>query len=276
VVKLGGAWPITKYAMPAIPPLWFAVGRAGFAALAVAALLAATGKLKLPPRREWVTVAVIAFFQLAAFFALSHAALPYVPAGRTAILANVTTVWVPPLALLVLREHIPPARWIACLLGVAGVIVLAGPWSIDWSAPGVLWGHALLLGASLSWSVAIIVLRARPPREKMLYLLPWAFGLAALMLLPLALHAGPPPGAAAGRGAWLALLAVGLIGAPIGTWCVLAAQASLPAVVVSVGFLATPAAGIGVATLWLGEPLGWDLLLGAGLILAGVAFATRR
>lgn len=34
------------------------------------------------------------------------------PAGRTVILANTTTVWVVPLSLLILREHIPPRRLI--------------------------------------------------------------------------------------------------------------------------------------------------------------------
>lgn len=273
---LGGAWPITKYAVPAIPPLWFAVGRAGFAALAAATLLAFLGRLFLPPRREWPSVCIIALLQIGGFFALSHAALPHVPAGRTAILANVTTIWVPALALLVLREDIPPARWLAAAFGLAGVAVMAGPWAIDWSAPDVLWGHALLLGAALSWSIAIVALRARPPLVPMLDLLPWSFGGAALLLLPLALRSGPPPGLEAGWGPWAALLGVGLIGAPIGTWCILAAQTRLPAMVVSIGFLATPAAGIGLATVWLGEPLGWDLLIGSALIMLGVVFAAQR
>jgi drug/metabolite transporter (DMT)-like permease len=274
VIALGGAWPITKYAVPAIPPLWFAVGRAALAAISVTLVLALLGRLRRLPRREVLTIVIIACFQIGGFFALTHIALPYVPAGRTAILSNVTTIFIPALALLVLHEHIPPARWLATALGLAGVVVLAGPWSIDWSAPGVLFGHALLLSAALCWSVAIILLRLRPPSVPMLSLLPWSFGLSALMLLPLALSAAPFPGPDAGWGPWLALGFVGLIGAPIGTWCALAAQASLPAVVVSIGFLATPATGIAVATLWLGEPLGWDLITGGGLILLGVLVAT--
>lgn len=276
VVLLGAVWPVTKFAVPAIPALWFAEGRAGLAALALLVVAAVKGRLRPPPVREWPTVVVIAVFQLGGFFALSHAALPHVPAGRTAILANVTTVFVPPLALLVLREHIPPARWAATALGLAGVMVLAGPWSIDWSAPGVLWGHALLLAAALSWSIAIIVLRARPPTLPALDLLPWTFGLAALLLLPLAWADHAPPGAEAGVGPWVAQLAVGLVVAPIGTWCILAAQTALPTMVVSIGFLAMPALGIAAATLWLGEPLGRDLILGGGLIFAGVLVAMRR
>jgi O-acetylserine/cysteine efflux transporter len=51
------------------------------------------------------------------------------------------------------------------------------------------------------------------------------------------------------------------------------ASATLPVMVTSVGFLATPAMGLLLATVWLHEKLGPDLLLGSALILGGVAFA---
>jgi drug/metabolite transporter (DMT)-like permease len=47
----------------------------------------------------------------------------------------------------------------------------------------------------------------------------------------------------------------------------------LPAMVASVGFLATPATGLVLSTWWLGEPLGPDLIAGSVLILGGVACA---
>ena len=49
---------------------------------------------------------------------------------------------------------------------------------------------------------------------------------------------------------------------------------ALPIVVASLGFLATPAVGLLLSALWLGEPLTADLLAGAALILGGVAIAT--
>ncbi len=52
------------------------------------------------------------------------------------------------------------------------------------------------------------------------------------------------------------------------------AQAALPIVVASVGFLAGPAVGVVLATLFLHERLGPDMVAGAGLILAGAALAS--
>ena len=72
--------------------------------------------------------------QLGAYFALAHEAVAWVPAGRTAILANTTTIWVVPLSLFFLRETIPPRRWLAAGMGLAGVLVLINPLAIDWSS----------------------------------------------------------------------------------------------------------------------------------------------
>ena len=66
------------------------------------------------------TVLAVGLLQLAAFFAFAHAAVAWVPAGRTAILANCTIMFTVPLSLLALHEAIPPRRWAAAALGAAG------------------------------------------------------------------------------------------------------------------------------------------------------------
>ena len=247
-------------------PAWFALGRAALSGFGGAVALAVLGRLRVPGRADLPALLVLGLCQLAGFFALSHAGLSLVPAGRTGVLANATPVWVVPLSLLLLREPIPPRRWIAAGSGVLGVVVLAGPWAIEWAAPGALAGHALLLGAALNWALAMVAVRRWPPRLPMLELLPWGFALACAALLPLAwAHApGRWDGVATG-----ALVLIGLVAGPFGTWCVLQATVSLPAVVTSVGFLGTPVLGLVFSALWLGEAVTPDLLAGAALILGG-------
>ena len=144
----------------------------------------------MPGRADLPALAAIGALQLAGYFAFAHVAVAWVPAGRTAILANTTTIWIVPLSLVFLHEQIPPRRWVAAGIGLAGVVVLISPWAIDWTSPPVLIGHAFLLLASLCWSVAIIVTRAARPSLSMFELLPWCFGLASLLLLPLVLYGG--------------------------------------------------------------------------------------
>ena len=273
VLLFGGVWPVTKHALAQATPLWFGFGRAGLAACAATAALAALGRLRWPAAGDWPAVAAVGLLQIGAFFALAHLALSLVPAGRTAILGNVTIFWLVPLSVLLLGEAVSARRWLAAALGLAGVLVMTGPWAFDWAAPGMLLGHALLLLASLAWSIAIVATRLRPPAAPMVELLPFVFGLGAALILPVALWREPAGGV--GQGAWPALLFIGVVAAPVGTWAVIEAGRHLNAVLASLGFLLVPIVGVALATLWLHEPLGWDLLLGGALVVGSVALAAR-
>lgn len=273
VILFGGAWPITKAALADASPLWFGTGRAALAALAAAVLLAALGRLRFPAAEDRKAVFFLGLFQLGGFFALTHLAVALVPAGRTAVLSNVVTYWLIPLSVLVLGEKVSAQRWIAAGLGLAGAAALIGPWAVDWMDHDVLVGHFLLVIAGLLWTVAIIASRKWPPRTAMLDLLPWCFGIGALVLLPMALFL--EPGGGVGMQSWPHLLYIGLIAAPIGTWCVIEAARKLPGAVSSVGFLLVPAFGVTLSALWLGEPIGWDVIIGGLLIVASVFLAAR-
>jgi O-acetylserine/cysteine efflux transporter len=273
VCLFGGVWPVTKAALADATPLWFALNRAGMAAVAAALLLAALGRLRWPARADLPCIAAIGLLQLGGFFALTHLALEFVPAGRTAILGNVTVFWLIPLSVLVLGERVSRGQWLSVLVGLAGVLALMQPWALAAQGPGVLPGYAMLLGASLAWSLAILVTRRLPPRRPVLELLPCCFALGAALLLPLALWREPAGGI--GPASWPHAAFIGAIAAPIGTWATIEAGRRLSGIMASVGFLTVPALGVAISTLWLGEPLGWDVLLGGALIAASVVLAAR-
>jgi drug/metabolite transporter (DMT)-like permease len=278
VLLFGGIWPITKHALDAgASPLWFALNRAALGTLAAALLLLALRRLRLPSRADLPTVLAVGLLQLGGFFALTHVALDFVPAGRTAILCNVTVFWLIPLSVWVLGERVSALQWWAVGVGLLGVFALMAPWSLlDAEGPAALAmlpGYGLLLAASLVWSVAILITRRFPPRQPVMELLPWCFGVGALLLLPLALARAPGggiPPAALGHA-----LFVGAVAAPLGTWGTIEAGRRLPGVVASVGFLAVPALGVLLSHLWLGEKMGWDLAVGGVLIAASVWMAAR-
>ncbi len=274
ILLFGGAWPVTKAALAHATPMWFAVGRAGLAGVVCALLLAALGRLHLPRRRDMPSVFALGLLQLGAFFVLAHAAVAMVQAGRTAIISAVVTYWLIPLSVLVLGEKVPPHRWVAAGLGLAGVAVLAGPWAVDWGDMAQLLGHLMLMAAALLWTFAIITTRRFPPASSIFELLPWCFGLATVFILPFALVLEPDGGIFGPS--WPFMLYIGLIVAPIGTWCVIEVGRRLPGAVASVAFLLVPAFGVLVSHLWLGEPLGWDMLVGGGLIVASVVLAARE
>jgi O-acetylserine/cysteine efflux transporter len=274
VILLSSAWPLTKIALAAsATPLWFAEGRAVLSGTTAFLLLAAMGGLRLPTRPDLPAMFAVGGLQLGAYFALAHEAVGWVPAGRTAILSNTTTIWVVPLSLIFLREYIPARRWLAAGFGLAGVVLLINPLAIDWSSSNVIVGHIFLLGAGLSWSIAIIVTRGCKPRLSMFALLPWCFLIGALVLAPMVAWHAPHGTLGDSPASWLALGYIGLIAGPLGTWCVMEATTKLPTLVSSVGFLTTPAVSLILANVFLHEPFTPDLLAGSALIMAGVAFA---
>ncbi|MGH7155593.1 MAG: DMT family transporter [Acetobacteraceae bacterium] len=274
VLFLSSGWPLTKLAIDlGATPLWFAQGRAVLSGLVAAGVLAARGRFRLPVRADLPAVFAIGLLQLGAFFAFAHLAVAWVPAGRTAVLANTTTIFVVPLSLLVLHERITARRWLATLLGVGGIVVLMGPWAFDWSSRQALIGNLFLLGAASSWAVALITVRRAPPRSTMFELLPWCFLVGSVVLAPLVAWEAPHGGFGSHPGAWAALAYIGLIAGPFGTWGVIEATVLLPAVVSSVGFLATPAAGVLLSAWILGEPITPPLIGGTALILCGVGMA---
>lgn len=276
IALFGGIWPISRHALEAgATPLWFALNRAGMAALASALLLLALRRLRLPTARDWPAIASIGLLQLGGFFALTHIALGIVPAGRTAILANVTVFWLVPLSVWLLRERVSPRQWMAAGVGLLGVLVLMAPWSLlgGGASLGMLPGYGLLLLASLAWSVSILITRRIPPAQPVLELLPWCFGVATLLILPFALILDP--GGGIPPGAWWQAVFVGAIAGPLGTLGTIEAGRRLSGVVASVGFLLVPALGVVLSHVWLGEALGLDILLGGTLIGLSVWLATR-
>jgi drug/metabolite transporter (DMT)-like permease len=271
VAFLGSSWPITKLAVDGgASPLWFAAGRAALSSLSALAVLMLMSRPRLPGRADMPSLLSVGFFQLTAFFALVHQAVAWVPAGRAVILSHLTTVFAVPLSVLLLHESIPARRWLGVALGIAGIVVLMGPWAIDWSSRNVAIGHLFLLAAAFCLSLAMIVVRHSPPQLGMLELLPWCFALATIGLASLAVWHGGAVGSWPAASLW-SLLYIGAVAGPIGTWGIMQVSARLPAIVTSVGFLMIPAAGLTMATLR--EPLRPDLLAGSALILGGVGCA---
>lgn len=262
----GSAWPVTKLAVNlGTTPLLFGELRLVFSALSGFALLALLGRLRLPGRADVAPLLVIALFQFAGFFLFAHLAIGMVAAGRTAVLSNAATIFVVPLSFLLLREAIPPRRWIASLLGIAGVACMAG---LGRARVGELAGLGLLLAAAFSWAIAIVLMRRLRPSLSMLQLMPFAFTIAALVLLPALPHTLALP-----RAAWPEIAAIGFVAGPLGTWCVLEMAATLNSVLASLLYLLAPVTGLLLSVFWLGETADAGLILGTFLILGGVALA---
>jgi drug/metabolite transporter (DMT)-like permease len=281
VLILGTSWPLLKSGIQAgATPIWFAAARACLGTLGAFVFVGALGLLRRPGRRDWPIILSNGILQLALFFALTNLALRYIPAGRSAVLAYTTTLWLVPLEALTGSSRLDLWRGLGLLAGLSGVVMLLNPLELDWSRQGVLTGHGFLLLAALGWAVAIFHTR-RHAWEGLspLQVLPWQMAVACLVLVPLAAVAESAGQLPAVPQVVVALAYVGLLGGPIAIWAATSVSRALPPLVSSLGFLGVPVLGIIVSTLWLGESLPPALGIGAALVLVGivlVALATDR
>jgi drug/metabolite transporter (DMT)-like permease len=252
-------------------PLWFGALRMLLAGVLFVATLGPLGRLRLPGRHDLPIVLGIGTFQLALFTGLMTFGLERVDAGRSAVLAYTTPVWVTPAAVLWLRERLSRSKALGMALGLAGILVLFNPVGFDWSNRPVVIGNASLLLSALAWAVSIVQVRAHRWRLTPLETLPWSCLAAAMLLIPAAGAIEGPP-----RIHWTVRFVLVLVyNVPITTcfayWAIVTINRTLSAIGASLSFLAVPVVGLVASTLWLGETPSLATVLGLSAISIGVA-----
>jgi drug/metabolite transporter (DMT)-like permease len=267
----GLTWPVNKVIVATVAPLWAVAIRTGIGALAMFGLALVAGRLVRPPRADVPVLLSVTVLHMVGFTALSSVGLTLVPAGRSAVLAYTTPLWVVPGAALFLGERLTARRLVGVAVGLAGLVVLFNPAALDWRERAIVLGNAAILGAALLWAGAILHIRGHRWRSTPFDLLPWQMLLATLLLVPLACLVSGRPAFAWTPELSALFVYAGLPGSALAYWAVAMAGRRLPAVTISLGLLATPVVSVVLATLWLGERPGASLLVGVLLIVGGVA-----
>ena len=271
VLIWGANWPIMKIVVQSMPPLWFVVARLTLGAISLFALLIPTGRLAMPTRADMPVVFSVSVFQMWLYMGLTNLGLQFIPAGRSAILAYTTPLWVLPAAVLFFGERMTRWKLLGMLLGLGGLVVLLNPVTIDWSDDNTRLGNLLLLGSASMWAVAILHTRRHRWHLSPLQLAPFQMG---LLIIPMSVVAYALEGPFRANWSW-ELIAMLIYNGPLATafgfWASVSIQRALPSSTTSLSFLAIPAWGLIASTLWLGEALPLSLVAGGFLVLLGVA-----
>jgi len=174
------------------------------------------------------------------------------------------------------RDHVATATKLSALVGLGGLLLIILPSGLQGGSTAV--GLALMLGASLSWSIGSFASRSLPlPRDPFVATAyEMLGGGVALVLGALALgEGGDLSGAAVSRAslaAWLYLVVAGsLIGFTAYAWLLRNAPISQ---VVTHQYV-NPLVAIALGSLFLGESLDATTAVGA-VVVIGAVFATVR
>lgn len=280
IVTWGLNWPLIKFGLAYITPLWFAATRALLGAACLFVVMAARGRLRWPARADLGLLVSVGVLQVGVNLALVHIAVQLIEAGRSVILAYTTPLWVTPLAALFLGEKLTLRKLAGVGLGIAGLGVLFGPAAVVLADPASLLGNALPVLAAMISAGAIVHVRWRGASVNAFDLAPWQVLAGAAVVMPIALVVEGAPTIT-----WSAPLAMvlaynGALATAFGLWAYVVVMRDLPAVSTAIGSLGVPVVGLLASAVILGEPLSLDKGLGLALIITGVlvvtVFGSRR
>jgi drug/metabolite transporter (DMT)-like permease len=274
IVGYGGLWPVTKFAVETLPPLWFATARLGLGALILFGLLKLMGQLKAPTRHDLPLVLSVAIVMMTTYTVLMHLALRFVEAGRAALLGYTTPLWVLPAAYLILGERPSKRRLVGMFLALAGLVLLFNPASFDWQDRDVVTGNLMLLACAISWTFCIIHIRRHTPLRTPFQLAPFQLTIATVLTgLSAFIIEGSPYYQYSDRE--LALLAYGAVmGTAVAMLSITTCLRYLPTTISTVGLLGVPVFALVLSVLFLGETLTRELALGVVLIIVGIGFVS--
>jgi drug/metabolite transporter (DMT)-like permease len=281
IVIWGVNWPVLKVGLDTIPPFTFAALRVVLGAITMFAVLATRRELVWPKRSDVSLLVSVGLGQVGAFLVFINLGLLYVPAGRSAILAYTTPLWVVPGAIVLLGERFGLRTAAGCLLGLIGVAALFNPWDFDWRDSRALLGNGYLLIAAFVWAAAILHVKAHRWETSPLALTPWQLLTAAVPLVALALTLEPNTSIPLdGTTLWV-LAFNGPIASAFAIWAWISVNRTLPAITSALGSLGVPVVGLVISVLTLGEQIdaatvGGLVSIVFGLILVGLGDSERK
>lgn len=138
------------------------------------------------------------------------AALPHLPLADSTAIGFTTPIFIMIGAALVLREPVVKERWIAALVGFAGVLIVVYP---QLSGTGGVWSLAMLAAAPL-FAASFLITKALTRRDSSEVIVVWQSITVSLFTLPFAWFGWQPLSA----GQWALFVLCGVMGSA-GHWC---------------------------------------------------------
>ncbi len=262
-----------------VPPLLFAAMRFAVAGLVLFGWMAGRGE-RLPSRREWGSILLVALLIFVFDYGLLFWAEQRVPSGIAAVMMATIPVFMTLSEIVFLGTQRMTVRLgLGLLVGVAGVVVLISHSLHLGGAAIETVGAVALVFASLSWAVASILTRRLP--------LPVSKGISSgaqmlaggVMLLAASAGLGEWRGLRLGSvssGAWFALFYLIVVGSIVGFTAYLWLLHHESPTTVGTYAYVNPVVAVLLGYLLGGEALGARTVAGTLLVLVSVVTITTR
>jgi drug/metabolite transporter (DMT)-like permease len=150
-------WPMMKFALREVSPLYFRAITMSVGTLTLIAFFALRGASLGVSRDQALRLAWLALPNIIGWHLCSIIGLSQLPSGRAVILAFTMPVWTVLLTVLLFGERMSPRTWLAVVAGIAAVGLLAANELVTLAGQpiGILW----LQAAAVSWALGTVLMR---------------------------------------------------------------------------------------------------------------------
>jgi drug/metabolite transporter (DMT)-like permease len=270
----------TKVALEAAPPLVVVSLRLVVSAACFLPWIVASGGLAgIGGARGLVRLFVLSLFGAGLHYGLQTVGLQYTTASNASLYAVTAPITILLLSAVFLREHITARKALGVGLAVAGVLVVMGPetlLSLELDAP--VKGDLLVLVSIVMWGLFTVLGKKVTDELGALKVTSWVTLIGALWMAPVGACQMQTSGYSLASMTLDAWLAIGFLGVGCSFLAVLLYFVALrrtESQKVGVYLYTIPPMTAVVAVLYLGETLSVSLVLGAALVIAGVALTER-
>ena len=277
----GGSFFFARIAVAEMHPLTLVLFRVLIAAAALHVYLLALGpsfRLALPLAGSFFVLALV---NNVLPFSLIFAGQTEMGAGLAAVLNSTTPFWTILIANAVTSdEKLSWNKVAGVMLGIAGVAVMVGP-GIVASLGGPVWAKFAIVGASLSYAVALVFSRRFKKVPPAIVATGQLTASTIIMIPVVLLWSGPSGLFAASAPVWTAVFALALVSTAFAYILYFSILGSAGATNASLVTLSVPVSAILLGFVFLGERLelfevGGMLLIGLGLVTIDGRVFRRR
>jgi drug/metabolite transporter (DMT)-like permease len=274
----GGNFAVVKTAVREIEPMAFSALRFGVATVAlVVGLLVLVGRgerIRLS-RHETLLLVLLAVASNVGYQSFFSLGISRTTSGTSALIVATTPALVALISHGLRLEHLDRRAWsgVALSLGGLAMVIVGGSQAVSFTS-ATLVGNALTLGAALSWAIGTVMTRVLVERQSPYVVTTLSNVVAAPVLVLLAL-----PGlraqdwAAVSAGAWLSLLASGLLAISLAyvLWSMGVQRLGGSRTALYANLI--PVVALVIGGLFLAERLTLLQLAGAAGVVGGIALA---
>ena len=274
-VLWGGTFFFAEIALEELRPLTLVLCRVGLAAVALVAMVYASGQRMPREATVWGAFLVMGLLNNLIPFSLIFWGQTQITGGLAAILNATTPLFTVVLAHFLTRdERLTPNRLAGVVLGIVGVTIMIGPEAVR-ELGRHLFAQIAVLGAALSYALAGIFgrrFREIPPIVS-------AAGqvtATTMLMAPIVLVLEPPPALGLSAQTWSAVLGIALLSTALAYVLYFRILASAGATNLLLVTFLIPVSAIVLGGGLLGERLAVQHLAGIALIGLGLAAIDGR